>query len=170
MGWCITRGQLFEVISRLKRSTYIPQNKVFLFNSGSMAFSAIFCLCLVVPEIDFQGWLIVQNWCLKPLTELSDVSCCLIWKIADLYESSLLFLSYCGCCRSVLSLVGDRAIGIVWVCGQFKDIEGVSHPLNESLFSFSFQLGITNGQQTLNEIVLQMSIYDNYVNNKKIII
>ena len=68
LGWCITRGQLFGVISRLKRSTDILENKVFLFQkvpqqfyTGSMAFLAIFCLCLVVPEIDFQGWFVVRK-------------------------------------------------------------------------------------------------------------
>ena len=68
---------------------------------GGMTFSIISCLCLLVPEIEFQRWLVVLKWCLKPLAEFICMSCCVIWKIADLYESSILFLSYCGYCRSV---------------------------------------------------------------------
>lgn len=48
-----------------------------------------------------SGMVGCSKWCLKPLAEFICMSCCLVWKIADLYESSILFLSYCGYYRSV---------------------------------------------------------------------
>ena len=164
------------MLSRLKRLTYTPENKVFLlqkipqqFCTGSMACLIIFLFMSCIS----WNWISGIVDCSKVMFEtfcrvVWHVSCCLIWKTADLFESSILFLSYCSCCMLVCYWEVAEFLGTVWVCGQVKTgRECYVHPMWASLLFFSFQHRVTKGQKTSNKIVFQMSMSDYCVNDKK---